>query len=245
MPAAQSHGCSNIFRTQICWLTFSEKYIRLVVHILVLIHRARVSDSGTNYSKFSQEAVKRGVHSLHKEVPLWLGIVDGINNSTHCMLLCPTPPSNIMTTSLLRTGGFAPVNFLSLSHNCIAFGLSKGRNSFWMGSAPQMESNLSWQKSRTQKFCVVPLAKGRNPFWMGSAFRWNPIYHGKKAGPRNSGLCPSEGRNPFYPGIFYASAIKKNSRICLKSVFPVILITLRSFSVLKGGTHSILAKRRN
>ena len=108
----------------------SEKYIRLVVHILVLIHRVRVSDSGTNYSKFSQEAVKRGVHSLHKEVPLWLGIVDGINNSTHCMLLCPTPPSNIMTTSLLRTGGFAPVNFLSLSHNCIAFGLSKGRNSF-------------------------------------------------------------------------------------------------------------------
>ena len=92
----------------------SEKYIRLVVH------RVRVSDSGTNYSKFSQEAVKRGVHSLHKEVPLWLGIVDGINNSTHCMLLCPTPPSNIMTTSLLRTGGFAPVNFLSLSHNCIA-----------------------------------------------------------------------------------------------------------------------------
>ena len=80
---------------------------------------------------------------------------------------------------------------------------------------------------------------------MGSAFRWNPIYHGKKAGPRNSGLCPSEGRNPFYPGIFYASAIKKNSRICLKSVFPVLLITLRSFSVLKGGTHSILAKRRN
>ncbi len=35
----------------------SEKYIRLVVHILVLIHRVRVSDSGTNYSKFSQEAV--------------------------------------------------------------------------------------------------------------------------------------------------------------------------------------------
>ena len=66
----------------------SEKYIRLVVHILVLIHRVRVSDSGTNYSKFSQGAVKRGVHSLHKEVPLWLGIVDGINNSTHCMLLC-------------------------------------------------------------------------------------------------------------------------------------------------------------
>ena len=71
----------------------SEKYIRLVVHILVLIHRVRVSDSGTNYRKFSQEAVKRGVHSLHKEVPLWLGIVDGINNSTHCILLCPTPPS--------------------------------------------------------------------------------------------------------------------------------------------------------
>ena len=82
------------------------------------------------------------------------------------------------------------------------------------------------------KFWVVPL-------------RWNPIYHGKKAEPRNSGLCPFEGRNPFYPGIFFASAIKKNSRICLKSVFPVILITLRSFSVLKGGTHSILAKRRN
>ena len=59
----------------------SEKYIRLVVHILVLIHRVRVSDSGTNYSKFSQEAVKRGVHSLHKEVPLWLGIVDGINKT--------------------------------------------------------------------------------------------------------------------------------------------------------------------
>ena len=106
----------------------SEKYIRLVVHILVLIHRVRVSDSGTNYSKFSQEAVKRGVHSLHKEVPLWLGIVDGINNSTYCVYC------------------FAPLHLLS-----------KGRNSFWMGSAPQMESNLSWQKSWTQKFCVVPL----------------------------------------------------------------------------------------
>ena len=34
-------------------------------------------------------------------------------------------------------------------------------------------------------------------------------------------------------------------RICPKAVFPVRLITLRSFSVWRGGTHSILAKRRN
>jgi len=86
-------------------------------------------------------------------------------------------------------------------------------------------------------------SEGRNPFWMGSAFRWNTIYHGKKAGPRNSGLCPSEGRNPFYPGIFYASAIKKNSRICLKSVFPVILITLRSFFCLEGRNPFYLGKK--
>ena len=43
----------------------SEKYIRLVVHILVLIHRVRVSDSGTNYSKFSQEAVKPSPNKPH------------------------------------------------------------------------------------------------------------------------------------------------------------------------------------
>jgi hypothetical protein len=40
------------------------------------------------------------------------------------------------------------------------------------------------------------------------------ILTGKKAEPRNSGLCPSEGRNPFYPGIFYASAIKNMSQVC-------------------------------
>ena len=88
---------------------------------------------------------------------------------------------------------------------------------------------------KTHKCCQI----------LGCPLRWNSIDHGKKAEPRNSGLCPSEGRNPFYPGIFFASAVQKNSRICLKFVFPVLLITLRSFSVLKGGTHSILAKRRN
>ena len=139
----------------------SEKYIRLVVHILVLIHRVRVSDSGTNYSKFSQEAVKRGVHSLHKEVPLWLGIVDGINNSTHCILLCPTPPSLLGAELILN--GFRP-------SDGIQFAMAKKQNPEILCCAPRevaepilngfrlhMESNLSWQKSRTQKFWVVPL----------------------------------------------------------------------------------------
>ena len=56
----------------------------------------------------------------------------------------------------------------------------------WMGSAPQMESNQSWQKNQTRRFWVVPL--------------WGP---------------QTEGRNPFYPGIFFASAVKKNSTTCL------------------------------
>ena len=100
------------------------------------------------------------------------------------------------------------------------------------------------KKQNPEILCCAPLRGGTHSEWV-SPLRWNPICHGKKAGSRNSGLCPSEERNTFYPGIFYASAIKKNSRICLKSVFPVLLITLRSFSVLKGSTHSILEKRRS
>ena len=116
------------------------------------------------------------------------------------------------------------------------------------GTEKKVHKSRHFAKKKTHKCCqilgCVPLRGGTHSEWV-PPLRWNPIYHGKKAEPRNSGLCPFERRNPFYPGIFFASAIKKNSRICIKSVFPVILITLRSFSVLKGGTHSILAKRRN
>ena len=177
----------------------SEKYIRLVVHILVLIHRVRVSDSGTNYSKFSQEAVKRGVHSLHKEVPLWLGIVDGINNSTHCMLLCPTPPSNIMTTSHSHSEWVPPLRWNPICHgkkaeprnSVLCPSRRGGTHSEWVPPSDGIQSIMA-KKQNPEILCCAYLRGGTHSEWV-PPLRWNPICHGKKAEPRNSVLCPSRG----------------------------------------------------